>query len=97
MVLGSGGKKLLKTYARVGAVGIELALSTVLGLLGGQWLDDRFDTTPALTILGLLLGLIAGFRSLIRTAKQASQSAENQHEEPNPGQARSDDEPKNNG
>ncbi|MDD9941451.1 MAG: AtpZ/AtpI family protein [Myxococcales bacterium] len=94
MVLGPGGKKLLKTYARVGAVGIELALSTVLGLLGGQWLDGRFDTTPFLTILGLLLGLTAGFRSLVRTARHASSSNADRGDSAGPP---SDDEPKHDG
>lgn len=59
---------------RVGAVGIELAVSTVIGLLGGRWLDQKLDTEPYLALVGLLLGVIAGFRSLIRTAKQASRS-----------------------
>jgi ATP synthase protein I len=60
----------LKAFARVGSVGIELALSTVIGLLGGQWLDKKLSTTPYLTVIGLLLGVTAGFRSLIRIARR---------------------------
>jgi F0F1-type ATP synthase assembly protein I len=73
-VLGPGGGKQLKTFARVGAVGIELAVSTVVGLLGGRWLDQKLDTEPYLALVGLLLGVIAGFRSLIRTARRATRS-----------------------
>ena len=68
--------KQLKQFARVGAVGIELALSTVIGMLGGQWLDSKLSTAPWLTILGLILGVVAGFRSLIRAARQNTETAE---------------------
>lgn len=69
-MLGSGGKKQLKVFAQLGSIGIELALSTVLGILGGRWLDQKFDTEPFLTVLGLLIGITAGFRSLIRIARK---------------------------
>jgi hypothetical protein len=68
-VLGPDSRKQLKAFARVGAVGIELALSTVAGLLGGRWLDAKFSTAP------LLLGVIAGFRSLYQTARTQSRKS----------------------
>jgi len=61
--------KQLKAYARVGALGIELVASTVIGLLGGRWLDGKLGTEPWLSIVGLILGVVAGFRSLYQTAK----------------------------
>jgi ATP synthase protein I len=73
-VAGSDRGKQLMQFARLGAVGIELALSTVIGMLGGRWLDSKLSTAPWLTILGLLLGVVAGFRSLIRAARKSSQS-----------------------
>jgi F0F1-type ATP synthase assembly protein I len=54
------------------SVGIELSLSTVIGALGGRWLDGKLGTTPWLMISGLILGVVAGFRSLIRTAQRAN-------------------------
>jgi ATP synthase protein I len=69
-VLGNDGGKQLKAFARVGAVGIELALSTVIGILGGQWLDSKLSTGPYLTVVGLLLGVTAGFRSLLQAARR---------------------------
>ena len=69
-MLGNDGGKQLKAFARVGAVGIELALSTVVGILGGQWLDSKLSTGPYLTVVGLLLGVTAGFRSLLRAARR---------------------------
>ena len=72
MRLGRKGGKQLKVYAQLGAVGIEVAISTVVGLLAGQWLDGKLGTEPIFTILGLLLGVIAGFRSLIRVARKST-------------------------
>jgi ATP synthase protein I len=73
-VLGPDSRKQLKAFARVGAVGIELALSVVVGLLGGMWLDKHFSTQPLLTLAGLVLGVIAGFRSLYQTVRKQNQS-----------------------
>jgi len=58
------------------SVGIELALSIVIGLLGGQWLDGKLGTKPWLMIVGLVLGSFAGFRSLIRTARKAQRETQ---------------------
>ena len=58
------------------SVGIELALSTVIGLLGGRWIDGKLGTSPWLMLLGLVLGVTAGFRSLIRTARRAREETE---------------------
>ena len=68
--------KQLKSFARVGALGIELALSTVIGLLLGRWLDGKFGTEPWLTLVGLMFGVIAGFRSLIETARKATRNTD---------------------
>ena len=66
---GSDRGKQIKAFARVGALGIELAASTVIGLFGGRWLDGKLGTEPWLSIVGLILGVVAGFRSLYQTAK----------------------------
>ena len=62
---------------------MELAVSTVVGLLGGRWLDQKLSTEPFLTIVGLLLGVTAGFVSLFRAIK-ANQQAENESRNPPP-------------
>lgn len=71
MFLGPRGGKQLKTYSSLGAVGIELGISTVLGLLAGRWADGKLGTEPWLMILGLLIGVASGFRSLFREAQKA--------------------------
>lgn len=34
----------------------NVAAVLAIGLLGGRWLDGRYETTPLLTILGFVLG-----------------------------------------
>ena len=82
-MLGPDGSKQLKAFARLGAVGMELAVSTVVGLLGGRWLDQKLSTEPFLTIVGLVLGVAAGFLSLFRALK-ANQQAEQSRRNPSP-------------
>jgi ATP synthase protein I len=73
-LFGPDGSKQLKAFARIGAVGIELALSTIVGFLGGQWLDQKFATDPYLSVVGLIVGVVAGFLSLYRALKAAQQT-----------------------
>jgi F0F1-type ATP synthase assembly protein I len=44
--------------------GLTLALSTLLFLLGGWWLDGKVGTVPLFTILGAFVGAGGGFYSL---------------------------------
>lgn len=46
--------------------GLTWALSTVLFLLLGQWVDGRFGTTPAFTLIGAFVGAAAGFYYMYR-------------------------------
>lgn len=50
----------------VAGVGIQFAVSILLFLYVGQWLDRRFGWTPWGTLVGVLVGAVAGFTSLYR-------------------------------
>lgn len=56
---------------RYSTAGIELALSVVIGYWFGHWLDGKLGTDPWLMISFLIIGTVAGMRSLYRTAKRA--------------------------
>ena len=38
-------------------MGFYIAIAIVLGIWGGNWLDEKFDTSPLLLIIGLILGI----------------------------------------
>jgi F0F1-type ATP synthase assembly protein I len=65
-----------KGVGRYGTVGLELALSVLLGLFGGQFLDKHFGTAPWLTLIGTGYGIAAGVRALYRAAQRATREAE---------------------
>jgi ATP synthase protein I len=50
-------------------VGITLVLSTVIGLAGGYYADRWLGTAPWLTMIGLGVGIVAGFVNLFRSTK----------------------------
>ena len=53
------------------SVGLELGLAVLLGVLFGMWLDRRLGTEPWLMLVGLGLGLVAGFRNVMRAVARA--------------------------
>ena len=54
-------------------VGITLVVATAGATIGGYFLDRWLGTTPWLTLVGMAVGIAAGFRELFRTLKRAEQ------------------------
>ncbi|MBX3183006.1 MAG: AtpZ/AtpI family protein [Polyangiaceae bacterium] len=65
-----------KALGNYGTVGLEFVLSILFGLWVGQALDGWLGTEPWMTGFWLCIGLAAGVRALIRTARQATREAE---------------------
>jgi ATP synthase protein I len=59
-------RKLLRVIGVASTLGLSIVLATFIGLALGLWLDDTFGTSPWLTILFLVCGIIAGFRNFFR-------------------------------
>lgn len=55
---------------KVSSVGLELGISVIIGLLIGDYLDDLFGTKPWLLLVFLIIGLITGFRSILRILRK---------------------------
>ncbi len=53
-----------RVLAQASAVGISFAVSIVLGLAAGLWLDKKLGTAPWCLLLCLLVGIAAGFKNL---------------------------------
>jgi F0F1-type ATP synthase assembly protein I len=47
-------------------IGFVLLVSTLLGALGGYWIDKQLGTLPILTIVGFLAGAAIGARAMYR-------------------------------
>jgi hypothetical protein len=68
-----------------GTLGLEIALSVVIGYFGGRWLDLRFGTGPWLSVLGFFFGCAAAGKAIHRTWKEmAAVTAREEREHGNP-------------
>ena len=54
------------------SMGIAMVLATVIGLALGYWLDRLFGTSPWLTLIFLMVGIVAGFRNIYIMGKRAT-------------------------
>ena len=66
----SEAKKVVRATFTYSHVGIFFGVAICIGLFGGLWLDKHFQTSPIFTLVGILVGVISGFRELFRAAKQ---------------------------
>jgi len=56
------------------SVGLELGIAVILALLFGMWLDRRLGTEPWMMLVLLCLGLVAGFRNVLRAVARAEKA-----------------------
>jgi len=63
-------KELLQGGYRASAIGMSLVLAIFIGFFLGYLLDKYFGTGYFLTIVGLILGVIAGFRNVYIMGKK---------------------------
>lgn len=74
---GKGSESEQSMWAAAGqftGFGLTWALSVLLFLLGGWWVDGKLGTTPLLMIVGAFVGAGAGFYRLYRFVMASSVS-----------------------
>ncbi|MGD8915733.1 MAG: AtpZ/AtpI family protein [Syntrophobacterales bacterium] len=59
-------RKALRMVGLASTLGLTIVIATFIGLALGLWLDRVFNTSPWLTVIFLILGIIAGFRNFYR-------------------------------
>lgn len=64
-------RRAFKELAYYSSLGLSVSLAIFIGLGIGVWLDRKFDTSPWLTLIFLVLGIIAGFRNIALVIKRA--------------------------
>lgn len=57
-------RRYIKECAYFSTVGLSVALSIFIGLAIGVYFDRRYNTTPWLTLIFLVLGIAAGFKNI---------------------------------
>jgi F0F1-type ATP synthase assembly protein I len=56
--------------------GLQLGISVIAMALLGWWLDDRWKTTPWLTLVGVVFGFGSGLYQFIKTVNKISKEEE---------------------
>lgn len=67
---------LVNIYREVGpylTLGFQLAVTIVIMLFIGNWLDEKFDKNPLFMIIFGFLGIAAGMYNLIKSALRISE------------------------
>lgn len=64
-----GWGDVLQALALATTIGMELAISVVLGFYGGRFLDQRFATGPWFMLAGILIGLAVGIAGVFKTLR----------------------------
>jgi ATP synthase protein I len=67
-------KKMWRAALRFSALGLELGTAVLIGYGAGWWLDKQLGTKPYLTLVLLLFGIAAGFRAIVRAARDAQRA-----------------------
>ena len=80
--IGPEGRRQLKLTARFATAGIELVVAIIVGYFGGRYLDRWLGTDPVCGYVGLILGIIAGFRNLFLLARTANRPSLETSDEP---------------
>ena len=75
-------KTILFSLSLLTQIGLVVAVSILIGLVGGRWLDRILGIRHLFTVLGILLGLGAGFFSVFRLVKSTLKDGENGKDRP---------------
>jgi ATP synthase protein I len=60
-----------RSLVMLASVGITFVVATAGATIGGYFLDRWLGTTPWFTLIGLAVGVAAGFREFFRSVKKA--------------------------
>lgn len=57
------------TFGIYSAIGFQFAIAVLAGLFLGNYLDEKWGTSPILTLIGLIFGFTGGLYNLIKVLK----------------------------
>ncbi len=63
----------MQAMALFGQLGLSIAIPLGLFVYLGHWADDRFHTGPVLLLVGMALGSVVAFYTMVRMLKDATQ------------------------
>jgi ATP synthase protein I len=61
----------------LGTIPFLLAIPPIAGVLIGRWIDEKAGSSPAFTIVFVILGFIAGIREVANVLRKANLDSKN--------------------
>jgi ATP synthase protein I len=61
----------------LGTIPFLLAVPPIAGVFIGKWIDGKAGTSPAFTIVFVILGFVAGIREVANVMKKANLESDN--------------------
>ncbi|NLV25230.1 MAG: AtpZ/AtpI family protein [Deltaproteobacteria bacterium] len=86
--MGEERRQLVRSLGMISSIGVCMVVSTVIGLAMGYYLDKWLGTSPWLTLIFLVIGIISGFRNIYIMAER---ELRRQREVNNQGKGNGDD------
>ncbi len=62
--------------------GLTLAISVLMGLFAGRWIDTKLGTTPLFLLIGVFWGVGGSFYSLFLQLKKLQEEEESERDSP---------------
>jgi ATP synthase protein I len=75
-------RQLIKSLGFLSGVGISMVTATLIGLAMGYYLDKWLGTSPWLTLIFLVFGIVAGFRNIYILTERELKRQQQDDEEP---------------
>jgi len=67
-----------KDHFAISSLGMEIAVSEILGVALGYWLDKKYGTSPCCLLVGAVLGFMLSFYQVLRAVKNLDRQAKEQ-------------------
>jgi ATP synthase protein I len=81
--MGEDRKQLYRSLGFLSSMGLSMVAATFIGLAIGYYLDQWLGTSPWLTLIFLVFGIVAGFRNIFvltnRELKRQREENQNHH------------------
>ncbi len=70
---------------RIAGLGWYVAFCIVIGVVGGVWLDNRLNTLPIFTLVGVVMGSVAAFYGVYKLVQPLFGETDRGHNRPKRG------------
>ncbi|HEX9829276.1 MAG TPA: AtpZ/AtpI family protein [Bacteroidota bacterium] len=69
---------LYKEFAPFLTLGVQLAVAVIVFYVIGSWVDGQYGTSPAFTLVGIMLGTVGGLIKFFKTVNDLNKKEESQ-------------------